>query len=263
MRESTTTGMISLDGPGGLVYEVGAITYLVREDESFRYTFVPNWPVIDLLEPPLFQGVPGYDLSLRKTEYVRENVTPTFVSERAPSESREGLWQLLDACGMEYLDKIEWLIRTDTRYIGDGLYVRPFEEREVGADVDVADAIAGAANSEQAARAVLSALCRGDALFLNGEPIADSERKVLHDVLLSMYEKAYRAREEKRVSGVRAAAERGAYKGRKRKPMDELVLREVVSSYEARELDAEEAAARLGVSVSTFFRRLKELRSQG
>ena len=142
MRESTTTGMISLDGPGGLVYEVGAITYLVREDESFRYTFVPNWPVIDLLEPPLFQGVPGYDLSLRKTEYVRENVTPTFVSERAPSESREGLWQLLDACGMEYLDKIEWLIRTDTRYIGDGLYVRPFEEREVGADVDVADAIA-------------------------------------------------------------------------------------------------------------------------
>ena len=194
MRESTTTGMISLDGPGGLVYEVGAITYLVREDESFRYTFVPNWPVIDLLEPPLFQGVPGYDLSLRKTEYVRENVTPTFVSERAPSESREGLWQLLDACGMEYLDKIEWLIRTDTRYIGDGLYVRPFEEREVGADVDVADAIAGAANSEQAARAVLSALCRGDALFLNGEPIADSERKVLHDVLLSMYEQAYRAR---------------------------------------------------------------------
>lgn len=78
-----------------------------------------------------------------------------------------------------------------------------------------------------------------------------------------MYEKAYRAREEKRISGVRAAAERGAYKGRKRKPMDELVLREVVSSYEARELDAEEAAARLGVSVSTFFRRLKELRLQG
>ena len=93
MRESTTTGMISLDGPGGLVYEVGAITYLVREDESFRYTFVPNWPVIDLLEPPLFQGVPGYDLSLRKTEYVRENVTPTFVSERAcGSSSMHAAW---------------------------------------------------------------------------------------------------------------------------------------------------------------------------
>lgn len=84
---------------------------------------------------------------------------------------------------------------------------------EVGADVDVADAIAGAANSEQAARAVLSALCRGDALFLNGEPIADSERKVLHDVLLSMYEKAYRAREEKRISGVARGCRAGRVQG--------------------------------------------------
>lgn len=263
MRESTTTGMISLDGPGGLVYEVGTITYLVREDESFRYTFVPNWPVIDLLEPPLFQGVPGYDLSLRKMEYVRENVTPTFVSERAPSENREGLWQLLEACGMEYLDKIEWLIRTDTRYVGDGLYVRPLEKREAADGIDAVEAIAGAANSEQAARTVLAALCRGDVLLLSGNAIADSERKVLHDVLLSMYEKAYRMREEKRVAGVRAAAERGAYKGRKRKPVDELVLRETVARYEARELDAEEAATLLGMSVSTFFRRLKELRSKG
>ena len=59
MKESTTRGMISLDGFGGLVYDVGVIEYTVREDESFRYTFAPNWAVIDLLAPPLFQGVPG------------------------------------------------------------------------------------------------------------------------------------------------------------------------------------------------------------
>ena len=53
MKESTTRGMISLDGFGGLVYDVGVIEYTVREDESFRYTFTPNWAVIDLLEPPL------------------------------------------------------------------------------------------------------------------------------------------------------------------------------------------------------------------
>lgn len=44
----------------------------------------------------------------------------------------------------------------------------------------------------------------------------------------------------------------GVRKSRKRKPLDELVLREVISSYQACELDAEEAATRLGVSVSTF-----------
>ena len=35
MRESTTTGMISLDGPGGLVYEVGAITYWCARTSRF------------------------------------------------------------------------------------------------------------------------------------------------------------------------------------------------------------------------------------
>ena len=67
MRESTTTGMISLDGPGGLVYEVGAITYLVREDESFRYTFVPHLAGFAFVEPPRLQGVAGYALSVRNT----------------------------------------------------------------------------------------------------------------------------------------------------------------------------------------------------
>ena len=134
---------------------------------------------------------------------------------------------------------------------------------EVGADVDVADAIAGAANSEQAARAVLSALCRGDALFLNGELLPTASARCC---TTSFYPCTRRRIARARRSASRACARLpsgDAYKGRKRKPMDELVLREVVSSYEARELDAEEAAARLGVSVSTFFRRLKELRLQG
>ena len=88
MKEKTTKGTISLDGPGGLVYDVGTIACTVREDETFRYVFVPNWAVIDLLQPPDFQGVPGFDLSLRKEEYVRENLR-----ERAGSfgESRRSL----------------------------------------------------------------------------------------------------------------------------------------------------------------------------
>ena len=262
MKEKTTKGTISLDGPGGLVYDVGTIACTVREDETFRYVFVPNWAVIDLLQPPDFQGVPGFDLSLRKEEYVRENLTPTFVSERAPSENREDLWRLLDALDMEYLDKIEWLIRTDTRYIGDGLYVREAREDGGAACVDVSGSIGRAVSSEQALRVLLVALCRGDGLVLDGEDVSAEGRAALNGVLLPLYEKAYRYREKARVSGVQAAAERGAYHGRKRKPIDELVLRETIASYEAREASAEEAAAQLGISVSTFFRRLRELRDK-
>ena len=86
MKSKTTKGMICLDGPYGLVYQIGIIAYTVFEDESFRYEFIPKWEVIDLLELPDFQGVPGFDLDVRKDVYVRENITPTFISERAPAE---------------------------------------------------------------------------------------------------------------------------------------------------------------------------------
>lgn len=98
---------------------------------------------------------------------------------------------------------------------------------------------------------MLATLCQGGAL-LDGEPVSDDARKVLHDVLLRMYEKAHRSREEKADRGVRAAAERGAYAGRKRKPIDELLLREAVELARGARHHAEEAAAKLGVSVDVF-----------
>ena len=51
-------------------------------------------------------------------------------------------------------------------------------------------------------------------------------------------------------------------KSRRCKPIDELVLLETVARDEAHDLDAEETAMRLGVSASTFFRRLREIRSR-
>lgn len=260
MKESTTVGDICLDGPCGLTYRIGTMTYAIRDDDSFRYTFIPNWDVIDLLEAPAFQGVPGFDLDLRKDEYVRDNITPIFVSERAPSENREDLWALLDACGMEYLDKLEWLIRTDTRYIGDGLYVRAAKTAE-SPQIETAEAIASAINSEHALRKLLSALCEGAGLVMDGKLLSREERRLFHKVLLPLFEKTCGWREERRIEGVKAAAKRGAYAGRKPKPIDELVLREAVHQYEQHEISAREAAERLGISEATFFRRLKRFRS--
>lgn len=71
------------------------------------------------------------DLDLRKKEYIRRNRVPVFISERTPSKNRENLIELLDACGMDYLNRLEWLIRTDTRYAGDSLYVCRWEDEMV------------------------------------------------------------------------------------------------------------------------------------
>ena len=63
--------MICLDDDLGLTYRVSKIKYVLSEDESFSYTFTPNYSVIDLLTSNLFQGIPGLNLDLRKPRYIR------------------------------------------------------------------------------------------------------------------------------------------------------------------------------------------------
>ena len=107
MRESVTAAQLCLDGRGGFTYVVALMSYIMREDETFRYELEPNYEVIDLLDSSDFQGIPGFDLSVRKTCYERDNRTPTLIADRAPMANREDLWSLLDECGMDYWDPLE------------------------------------------------------------------------------------------------------------------------------------------------------------
>ncbi len=101
MRESVTAAQLCLDGRGGFTYVVALMRYIMREDETFRYELEPNYEVIDLLDSSDFQGIPGFDLSVRKTCYERDNRTPTLIADRAPAH-----W-----------DPLEWL--GSRRYIGE------------------------------------------------------------------------------------------------------------------------------------------------
>lgn len=253
MRESVTSAQLCLQGRGGFTYVVAMVRYIVREDDSFRYELIPNYDVIDLLEPSYFQGIPGFNLDLRKARYVRENKTPTLIADRAPMQNREDLWQLLEECGMDYWDPLEWLVRTDRRYIGDRLYFRAAPLGESAA-LDIEQTIEGAANSPQAVDAVLTALCEGRPLESDGAQLNSLARKVLYESLMLLYEKMRHGK-----GSVSVAPRIGrAPAGRKRKPVDELMLREAVLRYRAREWTAKRAAEWLDVSVPTFYRRLAE-----
>lgn len=43
---------------------------------------------MNLLDVDIFQGIPGIDLDLKKEKYIRDNVIPSFISERFPSQNR-------------------------------------------------------------------------------------------------------------------------------------------------------------------------------
>lgn len=118
VRESVTAAQLCLDGRGGFTYVVALMRYIVGEDETFCYELEPNYEVIDLLDSSDFQGIPGFDSSVCKTCYERDGRTPTLIADRAPMANREDLWALLDECGMDFWDPLEWLVRSPRRPLG-------------------------------------------------------------------------------------------------------------------------------------------------
>ena len=260
MNQITTTAMICLDDDLGFTYEVSKIEYVLSEDEIFSYTFTPNYSVIDLLSSNLFQGIPGLDLDLRKPRYIRENVTPVFISERTPGENREDLWKLLNDCNMDYLNRLEWLIRTNTRYSGDRLYVKRWEANKQSVNYTKME------QAEPRSAAVilhlLQEICAGNDISAANFFIDNSNRKAYYCLLLSLYQKEKSFIDKQRANGIKKSAAEGNYRGRRPVRIDDTKLNEVAARFIGGEISAQEAAALLGVSRSTFFRKIKKINNR-
>lgn len=250
MRSHTTRAAICLtDSETDLEYHLARLDYTLFEDETFQYVFTPNYSVIDLVGPPLFQGIPGLNLDLRRDRYVRQNRVPVFISERTPSENREDVRELLDAVGMDYLDPLEWLIRTDTRYGGDNLYAVRFVQRG-SADTDTRSP-ADPVDPSCPARALLVPLCRGENIEHGGGfHIDDGNRSQMHALLREIYLQELRI-----VRRVVPAKPDG-----RRARLDEVRVFDVMERYEKGRVALDDALAELSMSRATFFRWLKRYR---
>ncbi len=258
MKEMLTQGVISLKDALGFDYRIALITYVEREDETYAYRFQPDYSVMDLLPTSLFQGIPGLDLSKRKRVYVRENMTPVFISERTPGEGREDLWSLLESHGMTYLNRLEWLIRTETRYSGDPMVVDRYDPDDWKRTVSFEEMEVEEIRSTSLMKKLLHEICLGHHIHAPQFQVEDHNRKAYHALLMSLYRKERKYIREQQATGVRKAAEEGHFKGRKRISLDTMKQHEVFSAYRQGRLKESDAVRKLKVSRSTFFRRLKE-----
>ncbi len=257
MKEMTTTGLICLRDDLELEYKIAKIEYTEREDESFVYVFTPYYPVIDLLSPPNFQGIPGLNLDLHKPQYVRENIVPVFISERAPNKNREDLWTLLESVDMKYLNQLEWLMRTKLRYSGDRLYVRRLLSGDEKQCVELADP-AEHDRARTICQRILQVICLGHDVRASGYSIDDSNRKAFYALLISLYRKEIEYPKTRRREGTRKAAAAGKYRGRQRIRIDDTKAIEVLGQFRQGKLTEAQALEKLGISRATFYRRLKE-----
>ncbi|MGM9972283.1 MAG: recombinase family protein [Anaeroplasmataceae bacterium] len=248
MKSIISTGLICLTNNLNIEFSVCKIEYILNEDESFKYIFTPYYDVIELLDSNIFQGIPGLELSLRKSEYIRENMIPTFISERVPSQNREDYFELLDSVGLSYMDPIQYLIKSDNMYSGDNLYVKEYKNRE---NITIGDNT-GKANSFGIVKILLDNIAHGNYVYLpNG--ICLNNKSVFH-TLQYIYEKGYNEVKQKQRVGIEEAKEEGKYKGRKPIEVDKLIFLEQLEMYENGKITFNEALVNLNISKSTFYR---------
>lgn len=257
MKEHTTRGIICLKDDYGIEYHVSKLTYTIFENEEYEYQFIPNYAVIDLLDTSLYMGIPGLNMDLRKEVYTRKNMEPTFITERTPSKNREDLWELLDSVGMTYLNRLEWLIRTNLTYSGDRFYVIRDDGDDLNNMFDFSF-VGDIKNSYHLQRKLLDLICAGYTFKFENLEINDSNRKAYYDLLYRLYKKEGDRLKKAQTIGIEKARRDGKYKGRKPIHIDFVQFDKVVKDFERKKIDANEASKQLGISVPTFYRKLKE-----
>lgn len=249
MNSITTNGLIYIKGECNIEYAVCKITHVMNEDETFSYTFTPNYSVIDLLDSNIFQGIPGLELSLRKKEYYRNNIVPTFISERVPANNREDFYELLSDVNMTYMNPIEYLIRSNTLYSGDELYVKEYKPLE---KVELIDE--GKINIRGILKKIISNICIGNNILYAGTLIDNNNRTDMFKILFSLYKKSFYSMKEKQESGIIKAKEKQVYKGRKAIKVDQLLFLSTLEEFNKKKITAKEAANIIGISIDKFYR---------
>ena len=249
-------------------YPVCYLEQIYYEDDTYRYEFKPYYDIIDLLDVSVFQGIPGLNLKLRKEVYKRENKLPTFIYERTPQKNREDLWDLLEEVDLDYLDHLEWLIRTDKTYTGDNLIVEeyvPPQKKEYPAEVHYGDRFIAKRISDVSRanftllKFLLDIITHGATLVTDDFTIDTSNRKMMHGLVYQLYANEMQSFKEKQRSGIKIATKKNKYKGRKKIEVSILLLDEIIKKRERNEITIDEAMKALGISSrSTFYRRVKE-----
>ena len=269
------SGIIYAVDRSGDKYAVSRVDFERFDEQNFQYIFSPKWSVIDTLPASIFQGIPGLDMSLRLERYYRVNMTPYFISERTPSEGREDLWELLDEVGLDYYDRFEWLLRSNMRCGTDNLIVERAEEprRIIFESIDLLPtnlqpndcvSIKGlhsiATTSHQLRQYLLQILRSGAQLWDESEDriISESESSMLMKLLMLQESLDNKRNKDRHSEGVARAKSAGKYTGRKKLSVDPNLFDRIAADFDKKRISEDEALRRLGISRSTFYRRLKE-----
>ncbi len=271
MKKHITKAIILAVDKLNIQYPVCYLEQVYFEDDTYEYIFKPYYKVIELLNSDFFQGIPGLNLDLKKETYIRKNKIPTFIYERVPQKNREDLWKLLDEVGLDYLDHLEWLIRTDKTYTGDNFLVKAYSEPKTlyslssvnyGDKFIINDIENISSDNFKLLRFFHDIIIQGAILLTDNISIDDNNRKFMYKLIHTLYKNEVVKRKKMQQYGIRKAKKNMKYVGRKRIEVSLPLLEEIIKKRERKDITINEAMKVLGIqSRSTFYRRIKEFKN--
>lgn len=273
-------GIIKVFDRNNRNYSVGEIAFERFDEQNFQYIIKPYWQLIEQIPFGLFQGIPGINMELRRDAYYRVNMTPTFISMRTPSESRENVRELMRSVGLDYYDRFEWLLRSEMRCGDDNLFVvrKPTDNLRIESlesamnrylhpgdvvEIDNLSDIQG--NNSKLIENLFTLLQSGVQIYIRSENryIDDNERKTMLYLLRYILESMDRNNKTRRQAGIENAKLNGRYLGRKPIAVDNMLLKQVAIAFLNKHISEQEAMNRLRItSRSTFYRKIKPFREQ-
>jgi hypothetical protein len=87
---------------------IGTISEERNDAGEFDWVIRMDWDEWEKAKAPLVAGI---DSDLRLDEYIRSYV-PAFVEERTLPDERDGLYEELEALGLTWNDRFEYMCRT-------------------------------------------------------------------------------------------------------------------------------------------------------
>lgn len=273
----TSTGVIKCFDEHDSLFPVGEISYERFDDQNFQYVITPYWNEIEQLPTDIFYDIPGINLRVKKERYYRVNITPTFIEMRTPGPGRVDLWELLSEVGLDYYDRFEWLLRSGKRCGDDNfIVVRKREARHFvlsSADFDFNDLLPGdtvtvsslsdiPATKPEFAYSLFRLFASGADIRIENEnrTLDATEKRAMLYLLKIMQTHTENYAAIRQAEGIRKAKEAGKYTGRKRQPVDPVLLEQVTKLFRAGDISEAEAMQKLNIhSRSTFYRRMREV----
>lgn len=260
-------------------YNVGEIIFERFDDQNYQYIIKPYWQFIDQIPNGLFQGIPGIDMELRRDVYYRVNMTPAFISMRTPSESRENVRELMRLVGLDYYDRFEWLLRSEMRCGDDNLLVvrKPSDNQRIrnwtqirnrnlhpNDVVEIDNLCSIQSSNSKLIEDMFTLLQSGAQIYIISEDryIDDSERQAMLYLLRNMLECIDRNNRARREEGIEEAKRNKRYTGRKPIDVDGQLLKQVAIEFLNNRISEQEAMNKLGISRSTFYRKIRMFREQ-